>query len=252
VLECLTEGGAFGTGTGALDLEGVTYLSLMWAAAAIALAGAWVRRDLGGWGLIAFGILACAMGDTYFQYAVDPINGAYPSLADYLYFLEYPLVILGLRNLGRRSKNGNPGFFVLITPILGLATLWWWIALNPVVGTLEGTTAARLTTVAYPFLDLLLVCSVLVALAALGWRAGPALGMLIAGAAIVGVADSVYAAQVANGSVADLTLINALWPIGTLLLLAIFAKSLYLSGRRQVVWRGTRYDLKPAPTRTVP
>jgi chlorobactene glucosyltransferase len=39
-----------------------------------------------------------------------------------------------------------------------------------------------------------------------------------------------------------------LWPLGTLVLLLIFAKSLYLSTRRQVVWRGTRYDLKPLST----
>ena len=36
-----------------------------------------------------------------------------------------------------------------------------------------------------------------------------------------------------------------LWPLGLLALLIIFFRSLYLSSRRQVVWRGVRYDLNP-------
>jgi PAS domain S-box-containing protein len=220
LLECLVEGGIFGTGSNGTDLESVTYLTLMWAAALLALTGAWVRRDPTGWGLIAVGILLNALGDTYYQFWVDPINGAYPSAADFLYFLEYPLVIAGLLNLGRRGRHGGMPFVALLTPLLGVATLWWWIAIDPVTGSLEGNTAARLTTIAYPCLDLLLVCAALIALAALGWRAGLSLAAVLAGAVTIGVADSVFAAQVASGSVPDLTLMNALWPIGSLLMAA--------------------------------
>lgn len=219
VLECLVEAGALGSGHSALDLESATYLSLMWAAAAFALAGAWIRRDLGSWGLIAIGLVATAIADTYFQFKVDPVAGPYPSVADYLYLFSYALMILGLRNLARRS-SGKIRFQVLLTPLLGVATLWWWIALNPVSGSMAGTSAASLTTIAYPALDLLLICSGLVALAAVGWRAGPSLAMLIVGAAIFGITDSVYAAQVDAGTFPDLTLINALWPMGTLLMAA--------------------------------
>jgi PAS domain S-box-containing protein len=220
LLEFLVEVGTFGAGSHATDLESVTYLTLMWTAALLALVGAWVRRDLGGWGLIAVGILFNALGDTYYQFWVDPINGAYPSVADFLYFLEYPFVIAGLWNLSRRSHRGGMPFVALLTPLLGVATLWWWIAIDPVTGSLEGSTAARLTTIAYPSLDLLLVCAALIALAALGWRAGLSLTAVLAGAVTIGIADSVFAAQVASGSVPDLTLINALWPIGSLLMAA--------------------------------
>ena len=218
LVECLVEGGIFGTGSHAKDFESVTYLTLMWTAAALGLIGAWVRRDLRGWGLIAIGILFNAVGDTYYQFWVDPINGAYPSAADFLYFLEYPFVIAGLWNLSRRRRHGGMPFIALLTPLLGVATLWWWIAIDPVTGALEGSTAARLTTIAYPCLDLLLVCAALIALAALGWRTGLSLTAVLAGAVTIGIADSVFAAQVASGSVADLSLINALWPIGSLLM----------------------------------
>jgi PAS domain S-box-containing protein len=220
LLECLVEGGIFGVGAHATDLESVTYLTLMWTAALFALVGAWVRRDFSGWGLIAVGILFNALGDTYYQFWVDPINGAYPSVADFLYFLEYPFVIAGLWNLSRRGHRGGMPFVALLTPLLGVATLWWWIAIEPVRGSLEGSTAARLTTIAYPALDLLLVCAALIALAALGWRVGVSLTAVLAGAVTIGIADSVFAAQVASGSVPDLTLINALWPIGSLLMAA--------------------------------
>lgn len=235
LLECLVESGSFGSGARAIDVESTTYLTLMWAAAIFALAGAWVRRDVGGWGLIALSLVLSAMADTYFQFYVDPVAGPYPSFADYLYFLSYPLIILGLRNLGLRSRRVRVPLKVLLTPLLGLATLWWWIALDPITGTLEGTTAARLTTIAYPALDLLLICSVLVTLAAVGWRAGPSLALLIGGAAIFGIADSVYAAQVAAGSVPDLTPINTLWPIASLLIAA-------------AAWLADRPDLAGEPS----
>lgn len=154
----------------------------------------------------------------YYQFWVDPVTGAYPSVADFLYFLEYPFVIAGLWNLSRRGRHGGLPSVALLTPLLGIATLWWWIAIDPVSSSLEGSTAARLTTIAYPCLDLLLVCAALIALAALGWRTGLSLTAVLAGAVTIGVADSVFAAQVASGSVPDLTLINALWPIGSLLM----------------------------------
>jgi chlorobactene glucosyltransferase len=40
--------------------------------------------------------------------------------------------------------------------------------------------------------------------------------------------------------------LGLLWPISTVMLLALFIRSLYQSTRRQVVWRGVRYDLRPA------
>lgn len=216
----LSEAGAFGYGPGLADLGDVVYLVAIAAAAAIALAGAWAHRDLGGWGLIGLGVAIWALGEVYYFLWVDPLNGPYPSPADFLYFAFYVLVILGLRTLGVRARSGRAPFTALITPILGLATLWSWLALNPVLGTLEGSTEERLTTIAYPFLDLLLVCSAIAALAALGRRAGASLLLLVGGLVLVGIADSVYAAQVAQSSVPEQTLIDPLWPTGALLIAA--------------------------------
>ena len=216
----LSEAGAFGYGSGQVDLGDGVYIILIAGAAGICLAGAWARRDPGGWGLIGAGLVIWALGEIYFEFWVDPINGPYPSPADYLYFAFYLLVIAGLFQLGRRGERGMWSLATVVVPLLGLATLWSWFALSPVIGTLEGSTASRLTTVAYPFLDLLLVCSALSTFAALGWRAGPSLLMLIGGVTLIGVADSVYAAQVSQAAVPDQTVIDSLWPTGALLIAA--------------------------------
>jgi PAS domain S-box-containing protein len=216
----LSEVGAFGYGSGLANLGDVTYLVLIAAAAGICLAGARAHRDLGGWGLIGAAMVIWALGELYFQFWVDPVEGPYPSPADYLYFAFYLLVIAGLFRLSRQGQRVTWSLATVVVPLLGLATLWSWFALDPVIGTLEGSTATRLTTIAYPFLDLLLVCSALGALASLGWRAGPSLLLLIGGVTLVGVADSVYAAQVARGAVPDQTLIDSLWPTGALLIAA--------------------------------
>jgi PAS domain S-box-containing protein len=220
LISYLSESGALGFGTEQADLGDVVYLLVLASAAAIAIAGAWAHRDLGGWGLIGLGVAFWAIGEIYYFHWVDPLTSPYPSPADYLYFVFYLLVILGLRTLGSRAHSGTASFAVLITPILGLATAWSWLALGPVVGSLEGSTAARLTTIAYPFLDLLLVCSAVAALVALGWRAGLSLLLLICGIVLVGIADSVYAAQVTQHSVPDQTIIDPLWPTGALLIAA--------------------------------
>jgi PAS domain S-box-containing protein len=216
----LSEAGVFGVSPGMTDLGDVVYLLLIGIAAGVCVAGAWARRDLDGWGLIAAGMCVWAAGELYFQFGVDPVNGPYPSPADYLYFGFYLLAIVGLFRLSRRAESQTRSFATVIVPLLGLATLWSWFALDPVVGTLEGSTATRLTNIAYPFLDLLLVCSALGALATLGWRAGPSLLLLIGGVTLVGVADSVYAAQVAQGAVPEQTMIDSLWPTGALLIAA--------------------------------
>src|SRR4051812_1600770 len=200
LISYLSELGAFGFGSSQADLGDVVYLMVIAAAAVIAIAGAWAHRDLGGWGLIGLGVAFWAIGEIYFFLWVDPVTGPYPSPADYLYFVFYLLVIVGLRTLGTRAHGGNVSLGGLITPILGLATLWSWLALHPVFGSLYGSTAERLTTIAYPFLDLLLVCAAFAALAALGRRAGVSLLLLIGGVVVVGIADSIYAAQVAQSS----------------------------------------------------
>jgi PAS domain S-box-containing protein len=216
----LSESGAFGYGPTQVVIGDATYLSITFGAAVLALTAALVRRDFSCWGLIALALLASAAGDLWFQFKVDAVEGPYPSLADGLYFAFYVLAILGLRNLATGARRDGFSIPALLTPLLGLVTLWAWIVFDPVLGTLEGTTAARMTTIAYPFLDLLLVCSVVIALAARGWRAGAALVLLLSGAALTGVADSVYASQVAHGFFANQTTIDTLWPAGAALMAA--------------------------------
>jgi PAS domain S-box-containing protein len=238
----LTESGALGYGSTQKTLGDVAYLSLTCGAALAAIAAAWIRKDLWGWGLIGIALAFSAGGDLYFQFKVDAVTGPYPSPADALYYAFYPLAIAGLLVLGRRGREASYSFFALLTPLLGLATVWSWLVFGPVVGTLEGSTASRMITVGSPGLDLLLICGVLSALASLGWRARPALLLLLGGAATIAIADSVYAQQVANGFFGDQTVIDSLWPTGAVLM----AAAAWIPARRIVTHRAgprSRLDL---------
>jgi PAS domain S-box-containing protein len=216
----LTESGAVGYGSTQKTIGDVAYLTLTCGAAIAAIVAAWIRKDLWGWGLIAIALACSAGGDLYFQFKVDAVTGPYPSPADALYYAFYPLAIAGLLILGRRGRRTSYSFLALLTPLLGLATVWSWLVYDAVIGTLEGSTTTRMITVGYPTLDLLMICAVLLALASLGWRARPAFLLLLGGAATIAIADSVYAQQVANGFFGDQTVIDSLWPTGAVLMAA--------------------------------
>jgi PAS domain S-box-containing protein len=173
-----------------------------------------------GWRLIGAGLAAWALGDVYYLLAVDPEAGPYPSVADALYVTFYVLAVLGLRLIVKRSEVQPLELPALITATLGLATLWAWLVFSPVLGSAEGSSAAVATTLAYPFLDMLLLGCVLVALAATGWRPRGALLTLLAGFTLTAVADLIYSGQVAAGSVPENSLLDAVWPLGAVLIAA--------------------------------
>jgi PAS domain S-box-containing protein len=217
----LAESGLLGHGRVAIDFLGdYLYLLLISGAAVATLTRASMLRDWLGWGLIGLGLAAWAVGEFYFQFKVDPSGGPYPSVADGLYLGFYVLTVIGLRNLRAGAKRRVLPWRGLVTALLGLATLWAWIVFDPVLGTVSGTTEAVATTLAYPFLDLLLFCAVLIYLARYGWHASTALVLLLAGIATTGLADSIYSAQVAQAVYPDQTLVDSLWPAAALLIAA--------------------------------
>ena len=83
----------------------------------------------------------------------------------------------------------------------------------------EGNLAAVATTLAYPLLDLFLLCSVILALASRRWPMGGALIPLALGFALLVAVDSVYAVQVAQGSYVG-SVMDTAWPASALLVAA--------------------------------
>lgn len=199
-----------------------TYRALMVGAALVVFTrAALLSRDRLAWALIGTGLAAWTAGDFYYAYALaDGHVIPYPSLSDALYFADYVALIAGVLMLGARRRGTSVYSLGLVVSVLGLATVWSWIVFGDVIAGATGGTAAVATTLAYPLLDLFLLASMLVALAARDWKFDRVLVCLAAGFAVGVLADSIYAVRVADATYVDGTLLDALWPAGVMLIAA--------------------------------
>jgi diguanylate cyclase len=171
------------------------------AAVAVLVRAALIPRDRLAWTLIGAGLTAWAAGDIYSDVALaDQEVIPYPSLADALYLVDFVGLIAGVRLLGARPRGSSVISLSLVVTILGLATVWSWLVFDEVSAVAGGGTAAVATTLAYPLFDLVLLSSVLIALAAREWRFDRVFFTLATGFAVGVVADSIYAVQVAQGT----------------------------------------------------
>lgn len=164
------------------------------------------------WKLIAAGLFAGTLGDVVLT--LVPQSGPDPSAATALYLSFYLFTLLGLRRLAGGHRPGPPGIPAVLTAGLGLATLWAWLVFGPMVDDVEGPAGAVANTLAYPFLDLLLLVALLVVLAAHGWRMRGSLVALLAGFVAIAAGNLLWAAETAYGNVMADPAIGALWAAG--------------------------------------
>lgn len=111
------------------------------------------------WILLGTGQAVYAAADACFYVAHDLLdNTAYPSLADPLYFARYPLVVIGLILLIRLRSPGRdlPGLLDAAS-LAVVATMLSWLYLIVPVARMDEPFLARLVSVAYPVLDLVLL-----------------------------------------------------------------------------------------------
>jgi two-component system, cell cycle response regulator len=154
--------------------------------------------ERGAWFAIAAAVLAWAAGEiwwtTYIEGSASP---PYPSPADLGYIAFYPLAILGLYLLVR-SRAGeldrrlwmDGAIAALGTAALGAALLFEFVADRA-----SGTTAEVVTTLAYPFGDVVLISLIVGVIALTRWRPGRTLTLLLAGLAVMAVADVAFTLQ---------------------------------------------------------
>ncbi len=148
------------------------------------------------WIVIAMGVATFALGDisydvlTEFLHQVNP----YPSIADVFYLATYLLLAAGLILMvrARRQHEGEGGAALdalIITA--GLGALSWIYLIQPYVHAADMTMIAKLTSIAYPLGDIVLLC-VLVRLLFGGGTRGVSVRLLAAGALGVLGADCIY------------------------------------------------------------
>ncbi|HEU4462356.1 MAG TPA: hypothetical protein VFR75_07180, partial [Solirubrobacterales bacterium] len=150
------------------------------------------------WLAISASIFAWAAGEIWWTvYIEGSASAPYPSPADIGYIAFYPLAILGLYLLVRARAGEldrrlwmDGAIAALGTAALGAALLFEFVADRA-----SGTTAEVVTTLAYPFGDVILIALIVGVIALTRWRPGRTLTLLLAGLAVMAVADVAFTLQ---------------------------------------------------------
>lgn len=135
------------------------YLAVSLSAALAIVAG--VRRyrpaDWLPWALIAASQVVYFAADvTFYTYHDILRNTTYPAPADALYLAHYPILAAGLVLLGNRRRSSLVDTLILGT---AFALLEWVLLMDPYVHPSAGSLLPRLTSLAYPVADLLVLVS---------------------------------------------------------------------------------------------
>ncbi|MEA2419480.1 MAG: hypothetical protein QOE60_1686 [Thermoleophilaceae bacterium] len=209
--------------------EGVTDFCQQYVYNALLFAGAivcaWrvvaIREDRLAWSIMAFGIASWTAADIVWTavYAHDP-NAPYPSVADGLWLIFYPVSWAMMTMLVRSHMRQTRGSLWIDGLIGAVATAAVAAALayGPVIhDNASDLSAPVLTALAYPVGDLLLLGMVVAIFGLSGWRPGRAWVLLGIGLALNAVGDGIYLVQTAAGTYQEGGIVDTLWPASSLL-----------------------------------
>src|SRR5438477_10016747 len=139
------------------------------------------------WALFAAGQLVYFSADVVFYTYHDILHDVrYPAPADAIYLAHYPFLIAGLLLLIKRK---NPAIDTLIVGT-AFALLVWILLMDPHAHAAAGSVLMRLTSLAYPVMDLMVLVA---ALRVIGGRLRvPAMGFLATALLFLLFSDFVY------------------------------------------------------------
>lgn len=185
------------------------------------------------WGLVGTGVLAWAIGQTYF--ASYPIWHAgadtpYPSMADIGFLLIAPLIVIALLNFSRVSELRAP----IWGKVLAVLTLFvtGTFAVNYNLEGLQAQDIALLvTSLGYAIFDpILLTVTVLTASGFGSNRVGKAWWYVVAGIMLYYIGNLLYTALVFNETYVSGAMTDAFWPLGFGLIGfgAVYAREIFM------------------------
>jgi signal transduction histidine kinase len=186
------------------DVQSIFFVALGLAAVCAVLVGT-VRNLPRGerlpWYLFSLGLAGQVAGD-----AVSAVYEVHlgrepplPSIADVFYLGGYPLLALGLFLILWRlgSQTSRAAVTDTIVVFCGVALVQWVFFIDPYNHTRFGTEAARLVSMAYPAMDVLLLVTVALLLVGPGGRTF-SYRLLLASVGLWVVADEIFALDVAG------------------------------------------------------
>ncbi len=190
-------------------------------------------KDRGAWAALASFATLWTVGDLGWTLSLDgQADPPFPNWTDALYVVAYGFAYVGMVLLLRARAHGIRTSVWLDGLVGGFAlgAVCAAVFLEPVLGSAAGSSAAVAVTLAYPVLDVALLCVVGVAFGVGSWRPGPlwiALGLSLA---VCAVGDAAFSWQHAIGDYSALSWVNGTWPTS----LALLATAAWLpEGRRR-------------------
>ncbi len=200
------------------------YTAVMWGGVGLCLARVIiVREERAAWIAMTANLALWATADLmwtlHYNGLADPPS---PNLADVFYLATYPCAYVGLVLLMRARLRPVRASLWLDGAVSGLtlAALATALLFAPLLSATEGDPTTVAVALAYPVGDLLLLCSVGVALAITGWRPGRAWGLIALSLALTAVADAVYSYLESAGTYADGSILSTMWPASVLAMAA--------------------------------
>src|SRR5215216_6534784 len=134
-----------------------------WSSVIAIVAGVRLHRSdaSGAWFLLAGGVATFIVGDDLYSFrnVVQHSGAMFPSYVDIVYLTMYPLLIAGLSLLVRRRTPGRDRASLLDAAIItvGIGLLSWVILIVPYVRSDDMALLERLTSIAYPMGDVVLL-----------------------------------------------------------------------------------------------
>jgi two-component system, cell cycle response regulator len=190
-----------GLGGRGLDLaiNGVAYDAVVVGAGfACVLRAARGGRERGAWIAFAAAVLAWGAAEVYWTiYIEGNSNAPYPSPADVGYLAFYPLAIAGLYKLVKaRASELDPRLWMDgVIAALGTGALGAALVFQFVADRTAGSSLEVATTLAYPLGDVILLALVVGVVALTRWHPGRTWSLLLAGLAVMAVADVAFTLQ---------------------------------------------------------
>jgi diguanylate cyclase (GGDEF)-like protein len=172
------------------------------------------------WKVLAVGLAFYGMGNVYWTIFIRPMDPEpFPSIADGLWLSFYAFAFVVLLLVVRDIADRVPLSLWLDGAVGGLAVGAVSAAVvGPVLSVTGGTSAAVLTTLAYPLLDIMLMLVVTAVLAMFHWRPPRGLWFFMGGLALFALADGTYLIMTAHDSYQPGGMLDAVWVLATILM----------------------------------
>ncbi|GAA3447908.1 sensor domain-containing diguanylate cyclase [Planomonospora venezuelensis] len=145
------------------------------------------------WALMGIGQLCAVVGDSLWVYYehIAEVN-PFPSAADGLYLLQYPIVVAALLMLARhhRSPGDREGRLDAAILIVGLSLPYWVLLISPKIGHYD-SLLVQVTALGYPLGDVLLLAALVRLLTGSGART-PAFRMIATALVCILAGDVIF------------------------------------------------------------